>query len=94
MSASSCVVVEEYECNYDSDCSYNEACFGGLCEYVPGLPSGAVTTGCNCSTTVYWPGQVLDNYSCESGYEVIQLCNYLCCDAYACYGSAWGAVCL
>lgn len=92
--STSCLVVEEVECVYDSDCGFSEACFGGECEYVPGSPPGAVTVGCNCSTTSHWPGQIRNNYTCESGQDVIQLCNYLCCDAYACYGAAWGAICL
>ena len=92
----SCVIEGDTsnECIYDSDCGYNEACYGGECEYVPGAPPGAITLGCNCSTTNYYPGQVLNNYTCESGQEIIQLCGYLCCDAYTCYGQAWGAVCL
>jgi hypothetical protein len=91
----SCLVTtDDGECTYDSDCGFNEGCFGDECRYIPGAPPGTVTIGCNCSNTYYYPGQVLNNNSCESGSEIIQLCGYQCCDAYACYGWAWGAVCL
>ena len=90
----SCIIVDDDECTYDSDCGWSEACYGGQCEYVPGAPPGTTTVGCNCSGTSYYPGQVRTNYTCESGQDIIQLCGYACCDAYACYGQAWGAVCL
>jgi hypothetical protein len=93
--ASGCFITsDDSECTYDSDCYYDEECYHGQCVYVPGAPPGAVTVGCNCSSTNYYPGNVRTNYTCESGQDIIQACNYYCCDAWTCYGLAWGAVCL
>jgi len=91
----SCIFVEEdSECERTSDCGFNERCAAGVCEYVPGKPPGYITVGCNCSTTNLYPGQVRNNNTCESGQDVVGLCGFACCDAFACYGQAWGAVCL
>lgn len=90
---SSCIVVDDDSCTYDYECfSETEACIFGQCEFIGG-PSNYITTECNCRPTSAYPGDIYQNFICESGLEVVVECGSVCCEGYVCYPS-WGTVCL
>lgn len=88
----SCVLYEDVECNFDSDCYLEEVCYRNQCIWV-GAPTGTLVSGCTCDRVSYSPGSIFANDYCESGLEIIRACSWNCCDQYSCYPS-WKAVCL
>ena len=84
---SSCIFVVDNNCIDDYDCSYDEICYVGECRSSVYFESGYVTMDCGCYGEM--PYDLLENFLCDSYWEVAFTCYDICYNGY----TPWGLEC-